>query len=326
MPEDRPSSGGGRRRFWLLVVLAGVLGVWSSQIDVDDGAGSVEVLPDSSSESIVAAPRVLVTPTGLVVEILGGGPGDWRVRTPCNEEAIVTDGNPVSKADVVIDPGHGGEETGAVGANGLAEKDLNLAVAEQAVQALDDRGFTAVLTRTADYRMTVASRVAIAVALRPAAFISVHHNGDPNGHSELPGTETFYQADSPDSRRLGGLIYEEILAVFSQWPETSWHGNIDAGAKYRLDDQGEDFFGVLRLTGDVTSVMSEGLFLSAGPEEAELLARTDVQQAEGSAIAEAFHRFLLTDDPGVGYVEPIPRGDSDGGGGGEAGCDDPPME
>lgn len=169
MPEDRPSSGGGRRRFWLLVVLAGVVGVWSSQIDVDDGAGSVEVLPDSSSESIVAAPRVLVTPTGLVVEILGGGPGDWRVRTPCNEEAIVTDGNPVSKADVVIDPGHGGEETGAVGANGLAEKDLNLAVAEQAVQALDDRGFTAVLTRTADYRMTVASRVAIAVALRPAA-------------------------------------------------------------------------------------------------------------------------------------------------------------
>lgn len=46
-----------------------------------------------------------------------------------------------------------------------------------------------------------------------------------------------------------------------------------------------------RVTGDVTSVMSEGLFLSAGPEEAELLVRTEVQQAEGKPIA-AFSRFL----------------------------------
>lgn len=45
-----------------------------------------------------------------------------------------------------------------------------------------------------------------------------------------------------------------------------------------------------RVTGDVTSVMSEG-FLSAGPEEAELLVRTEVQQAEGKPIA-AFSRFL----------------------------------
>lgn len=309
----------------MLVVAAGLM-VWSYQNNMNDQMASVGVLSGASSKMIAAAPRVLLTPTGLVVEILGGAPGAWRVRTPCNEEAVVTDGKPISRADVVIDPGHGGEETGAVGDNGLTEKDLNLAVAEQAIQALEDRGFAAVLTRTADYRVTVASRVAIAVALSPEAFISVHHNGDPNGHSEQPGTETFYQANSSDSRRLGGLIYEEVLSGFSQWPETSWHGNVDAGAKYRLDDQGEDFFGVLRLTGDVISVMSEGLFLSAGPEEAELLARTDVQQAEGNAIAEAFNRFHSTDDPGVGYVEPIPRGDSDGGGGGEAGCVDPPLE
>ena len=148
-----------------------------------------------------------------------------------------------------------------MGANGLAEKDLSLAVSEQVLQALDDRGFTAVLTRIADYRMTLASRVAIAVALAPEAFISVHHNGDPNGHSDQPGAETFYQAESSDSRRLGGLIYEGALGVFSQWPETSWHANVDAGVEPRLNDQGEDFFGVLRLTGEVTTVMSEGLFL-----------------------------------------------------------------
>lgn len=325
MMEDRSSPRRRRRRYWFVLVV-GLVGVWLWQGVIDDRAASVKVRPDASSQSISSASRVLLTPTGVVAEIVGGSPGAWRIRTPCNEVVTVAGGQPISGAGVVVDPGHGGEETGAVGANGLAEKDLNLAVSEQVLQALEERSFSAVLTRTADYRMTVASRVAIAVALEPEAFISVHHNGDPNGHSDLPGTETFYQTESWDSRRLAGLIYEEVLAVFSQWPETSWHANVDVGVKPRLNDQGEDFFGVLRLTEEVTTVMSEGLFLSAGPEEAELLARPDVQQAEGNAIAEAFNRFLLTDDPGVGYVDPIPLGDSDGGGGGEAGCDDPPME
>jgi N-acetylmuramoyl-L-alanine amidase len=72
-----------------------------------------------------------------------------------------------------------------------------MALSDQVRQALEDRGFTSVLTRTADYRVTVASRVAIAMALGPKAFISVHHSGDPSGHSDRPGTETFYKQNRP---------------------------------------------------------------------------------------------------------------------------------
>ena len=61
-----------------------------------------------------------------------GGDGDRiRVTTPCGNEATVREGTPLGTTQVVIDPGHGGEvDTGAVGANGLMEKHLNLEVSQ----------------------------------------------------------------------------------------------------------------------------------------------------------------------------------------------------
>jgi N-acetylmuramoyl-L-alanine amidase len=85
-----------------------VLGSWQ----LDGEMGSPQVAPDTPSQSTSGTPRVLVTATGLVTEILGGGPGGWRIRTPCNEGSTVANGEPMSEADVVIDPGHGGTETG----------------------------------------------------------------------------------------------------------------------------------------------------------------------------------------------------------------------
>jgi hypothetical protein len=49
-----------------------------------------------------------------------------------------------------------------------------------------------------------------------------------------------------------------------------------------------------------------------------------VQQVEGRAVAQALLRFLRTQDPGSGYVTPLPRLSSDNGGGAE-GCVDPPL-
>ena len=72
----------------------------------------------------------------------------------------------------MIDAGHGGPESGAVGQGGLTEKELSLAVARLVVEDLATQGVSGALARTADYRQTLASRVAVATALHPKAFVS----------------------------------------------------------------------------------------------------------------------------------------------------------
>jgi N-acetylmuramoyl-L-alanine amidase len=269
-------------------------------------------------------PRALLTGTGVVAPVLGPADGGrFVVRTPCGGEAVAA-GTPLAGATVVLDPGHGGDERGAVGANGLAEKDLNLAVATRAAELLRAAGATVVLTRTTDVRVTLAVRGELVTRLAPRAFVSVHHNGGSDGPSDRPGTETWAQHADPEARRLGGLLYEELVAVFDRYDGVAWQSDLDAGAKYRLNSRGEDYYGVLRRTAGVPAVLTEALFLS-NPPEADLLARPDVQEAEAQAISRALVRFLTTDDPGSGFVEPYPRTDPGGPGGGATGCVDPPL-
>jgi len=258
-----------------------------------------------------------------VVPVIGRQGGGYLVRTPCNNSTVVFQGLPLDGATVVLDPGHGGSETGAVGANGLSEAALNLAVAELARAELEAAGARVVLTRSADYRMALASRAEIATRLQARAMVSIHHNGDADGPSPRPGTETFFQITSPESRRLSGLVYEEVTAALEAY-DVAWVADRDAGAKFRPSAEGGDYYGILRRSAGVPSVLSEALFLS-NPPEAELLERGEVRQAEAEAISRAVVRFLTTDDPGSGYVEPYPRTEPAGPGGGTEGCLDPPL-
>ncbi|MEW6474825.1 MAG: N-acetylmuramoyl-L-alanine amidase [Actinomycetota bacterium] len=268
-------------------------------------------------------PRALITRSGVPTEVLGGEAGAWQVRTPCGKPATVTGGKPVTEVAVVLDPGHGGGETGAVGANGLLEEDLNLAVAKAAQRALEAEGITVLLTRTGDYPVTISVRAALATAVKPQAVVSVHHNGGANEHSHRPGTETYYQHASPAARRLAGLVYEETVAFFSRHHGIRWRATATPGAKPQLNHNGEDYFGILRRTAGVPTVLSEGLFLSASAAEARLLARADVQRGEGEAIARAIVRFLRSDAPGSGFVASRPRGPE--GRPANPPCVDPPL-
>src|SRR5690606_18848766 len=149
--------------------------------------------------------------------------------SPCGNEVTVV-GQPLTGATIVLDPGHGGDEPGAVGPTGLQEKDVNLAVAREAKAILEAQGATVVLTRTGDYRITLASRGAIAQALPPIAFVSIHHNADPDELRDTPGSETYFQIASPESKRLAGLLHEELVAALSAY-DITWAADLDAGAK-----------------------------------------------------------------------------------------------
>ncbi len=253
------------------------------------------------------------------------GDGTVAIRTPCENVVNVRNVTAVGPVDIVIDPGHGGSEPGAIGANGLAEKTLNLAVARQVIAALNAAGVPTLLTRTADYRVTLTQRANIAKAINPRAFVSVHHNGASDGPRDGPGTEVFFQHASGDSRRLSGLIYEEVVAALSQYQGVAWQADTDAGVKPRLNNRGGDYYAMVRQPAPVVAALAELAFLS-NPPEAELLARPDVQVAEGNAVGRGIVRYLTTGDPGSGYVEPYPRTEPAGGGGGLSGCTDPPLQ
>src|SRR5262249_6923173 len=94
---------------------------------------------------------------------------------------------------IVIDPGHGGAETGALTARGIAEKDLTMLLA----QALKSRLEAAlpvrvVLTRTGDEQLSLDSRAALANQLKADLFLSIHLNSSVG--SAARGAETYFLA------------------------------------------------------------------------------------------------------------------------------------
>ena len=281
--------------------------------------------PATPTNGTVGALR---TANGVIVPVLGRSGSGWLVETPCSRQVVVHGGTPLHGATVVLDPGHGGKETGATGPNGLVERDLNLVVAKLTKADLEAQGATVVLTHERDYEMTLQDRADVARKLHPLVFISIHHNGGADGPATKPGTETYYQHTSADSKRLAGLLYEEVYKTFAGRTGVQWFANVDAGAKYRLGQSGNDYYGILRDAAGVPTAISEGLFLSASPNtsrEAALLARPDVQAAEAAAITRAVRRYVFTKDPGTGFVTPIPRTTPAGGGGTPEGCVDTPL-
>ena len=82
---------------------------------------------------------------------------------------------------ILLDPGHGGSETGARGPNGDLEKDINLAIAQLLKQELLQRGATIYLTRESDQDVSLPERVEAIAKLKPAVSISLHYNALPDG-------------------------------------------------------------------------------------------------------------------------------------------------
>jgi N-acetylmuramoyl-L-alanine amidase len=90
---------------------------------------------------------------------------------------------------VVLDPGHGGRDPGALGF-GVREKDVTLRVAQLLAPALERRGFRVVLTRDRDRTLSLEERTARAEAARGDLFVSLHANAAPR--RSLQGIETYY--------------------------------------------------------------------------------------------------------------------------------------
>ena len=103
---------------------------------------------------------------------------------------------------IIVDAGHGGHDTGAIGPRGVREKDVTLAMAKRLAATLRSQGFVVTLTRTDDRYLKLEERTAIANLARGDLFVSLHTNATPR--RDRSGVETYFLNVTDDryARRL----------------------------------------------------------------------------------------------------------------------------
>ncbi len=100
---------------------------------------------------------------------------------------------PNGKIVVVVDPGHGGPDPGAVGIGGLQEKEIVMDISRQVAAALEQQGVQAVLTRTTNnVDVDLEPRVSLAERINATLFVSIHANAISLSRPDINGLETYY--------------------------------------------------------------------------------------------------------------------------------------
>ncbi len=100
---------------------------------------------------------------------------------------------------IVLDPGHGGVDNGAVGPTGLKEKTINLELALDLYEILKVQGADVILTRKSDKAMYLSDRIAIANEKHADLFVCIHHNSVENA-PEVDRTQVYYWSATDTSK------------------------------------------------------------------------------------------------------------------------------
>ena len=245
-------------------------------------------------------------------------------QTKANKSPSIASGRkPARPIVVVIDPGHGGEDPGAVGRRGTREKDIVLVIAKLLRAKLhDDANFRIALTRDADFFVPLEQRVQRARRLRADLFVSVHADAfihpDANGSSvfalsERGATSTaakWLANRENEADLIGGVnlkmkdgFLARTLLDLSQTAQIndslklgklvlSELGEVNRLHKSSVEQAG---FAVLKAP-DIPSILIETAFISNPDEEKKL--RDPVHQHKmADAIADGIRRYFAKNPP-----------------------------
>lgn len=198
---------------------------------------------------------------------------------------------PTQTFTVVLDPGHGGEDGGAVGKNGVLEKELNLSIVQKMEQKLKDMGISVICTRTEDillydrnedYKgrkkmLDLAARLKIANDTQNAIFVSIHMNSFPQ--TQYSGLQVYYSKNDFRSTDLANQIQN---AVREQLQPTNSRKTKQASSNIYLLD---------RITAP--AVLIECGFLS-NAEECAKLSTEEYRDELASVLAKALADYVAS--------------------------------
>lgn len=251
-----------------------------SAMDFPDG------LSGSAAAALTSSPVFLLDKTNLAqsinyisskidknasIKILGG--------TGAIEYKIEQQLKALKNKTVVIDPGHGGYDSGAVGPTKIKEKDVNLAVALKLGALLQAQGINVIYTRvddnvswTNDITNDLQTRCDIANKANADFFISIHSNSADS--SSAVGSETYYSTKKPTDSSLANIIQKNLIAQ---------NNLIDRGVK------NANFY-VINNT-NMPAVLEELAFIS-NPNEEKLLNNSDFQTKSATGLANGILEIL----------------------------------
>ena len=114
-------------------------------------------------------------------------------------------------ATILLDAGHGGKESGAIGPTGYPEKQINLLITEKLAPILRERGAVVHLTRETDVDVSLGDRVNVINKLKPTVAISIHYNSLPDGGDAIKtkGVSTFWY--NPQAQDLAMFLQTYLV-------------------------------------------------------------------------------------------------------------------
>ncbi|MCT2537664.1 N-acetylmuramoyl-L-alanine amidase [Aquibacillus koreensis] len=154
---------------------------------------------------------------------------------------------------IVIDPGHGGRDVGAIGISGSYEKNYTLMTANELKYFLEILGANVILTRSDDTYMSLGGRSSLSNLVEADVFLSLHYNSIPQ-YPEVTGLNTFYYSER--DIKLAQTVQNELVKATN------------------MDDNGVEFgdFQVLRINRRPSLLLELG-FLSNAAEENKIQAK-----------------------------------------------------
>ena len=209
------------------------------------------------------------------------------------QSKVIRSRTPKPFAVVVLDPGHGGQDSGAI-CGGVMEKDLTLDVARRVDRLLDSQGIATLMTRLGDSYISLADRAAFGNRTNDSIFISIHFN---EGNKPVAsGVETYYavhqiasgsslaswlpffsrassSSPKPESQSLAGFIQEALVARTR---------SVDRGT------QAKQFFVIANVTSP--AVLIEGGFIT-NKNELSKLASEDYRDQLAAAVVDGILRY-----------------------------------
>jgi N-acetylmuramoyl-L-alanine amidase len=222
-----------------------------------------------------------------------------------------------NKKVIVIDPGHGGTETGAKGSSGTLEKDVTMSIARKLKSMIESTGMRAILTRDGDQVVSLDDRTSKANNNKADLFISIHANATIRGKAR--GAETYFlsaQATDDESRNIAAvennalglsqapaveddlklilwdMAQTEFLTESSQLAETIQQ---ELNSTLSISNRGIKQAPFRVLTGaTMPAVLIEVGFIN-NPDEEKLMTNGDYQLKIATAIFRSIQKFQNRD-------------------------------